>query len=330
MSLQIVKNADKTETFVRPMSFIPNTRTEEVSAAEKFATKAHSNSSLVEAMDNAGLNWKIETKKLYTNDGIEVPNKAIVRQDTQAILGVVGRNYTPVQNEQAFGFFSDFIDSGKVTIKNAGMIGGGKRVFIQAEVNNSEASIIGDDVVNNILTIGKAHDGSMSLNVGFTPIRMFCANQLSMVTQKANGTFLKFRHTPKIHENLEQIAAILNQADVDFQKTIANFKILASKKITSQAELEHYIKTIFVGSNYIELIKAGKSPANQIITNVVNLFESGRGSSKTANTYWKAYNAVNEYLNHERGSDDQKRFDSISFGDSKKIDNIALRVALAA
>jgi len=299
-----------------------------LTAAKKFATDASNSTDIQEAIEKAGLNWEVETKELYTTDGLLVPSRAIVRTDTDKLLGVVGSKYTPVQNKEAFGFFNDFLNSGSVKLENAGSIGGGKRVFVQAKILNTEVSVVGDDTVQNYLTIGKAHDGSMALNIGFTPIRMFCANQLNTVSNSASSKMLKFRHTPKIHENIEQVAAILNLATQDFEATLEQYRYLAQHSITSAAQLEEYVKLVFVGSNYKKLEEEGKTPASKIITNVFELFESGRGADKTANTYWKAYNAINEYLNHERGSDDKKRFDSISFGDSKLVDLRALSIAM--
>ena len=157
---------------------------------------------------------------------------------------------------------------------------------------------------------------------------MFCANQLNVVTKKAESKMLKFRHTPKIHENLEQVAAILNLAKQDFEATLLQYQYLATQTVNSSEELAHYIKIVFAGDNYKELEAVGKTPASKIVTNIFELFEGGRGANKTKNTYWKAYNAINEYLNHERGQDDAKRFDSISFGDSKNVDLRALSVAM--
>lgn len=313
------------ETFSRPVSVVEN---KETSAADKFATQADNSSDIQGLMDKSKLNWTVKTTPLFTGEGVQVSNKAIVREDTGAVLGVVGSRYTPVQNKAAFGFFNDFLNTGSVELTNAGSIEGGKKIFIQAKILNTEASVTGNDTVTNYLTIGKAHNGSMALSVGFTPIRMFCANQLNVVNNAAESRMLKFRHTPKIHENIEQVAAILNLAKQDFEATLEQYRYLSTQAVNSAAQLEEYVKIVFSGDNYKALELEGKSPSRQIITNVFELFEGGRGASKTQNTYWKAYNAINEYLNHERGNSDQKRFDSISFGDSKSLDLRALSVAM--
>lgn len=301
-----------------------------VSAAERFATNAKGCTSTQELLNEANMNWQVVEKELYTPEGLKVPNKAIVREDTQKLLGVVGKDYTPVQNDAAFGFFNDFLDTGSIELMNAGVLGGGKQVFIQAKIKGSETSIIGNDTVENYITIAKAHDGSMGLNIGFTPIRMFCMNQMNAITTHAESKMLRFRHTPKIHENMEQVAAVLKLANEDFAATVEAYRSLTKVNINSAAQLEEYVKLVFIGDNYkeIEAADPSKKPASQIVAKVLELFTNGRGTSKTENTYWKAYNAVNEYLNYERGNDDQSRFKSLTFGAGKSLDLRALKVAM--
>ena len=59
------------------------------------------------ALRMAALDWTVECRPLFVGgeDGA-VPevstHKAIVRADTQTVLGVVGRKYQPVQNAQTF------------------------------------------------------------------------------------------------------------------------------------------------------------------------------------------------------------------------------------
>lgn len=58
-----------------------------------------------ETIQAAGLDYDVKLSDMTTTDGIPVPSKkAVVRTDTNDVLGVVGNSYVPVQNRQAFGF----------------------------------------------------------------------------------------------------------------------------------------------------------------------------------------------------------------------------------
>ena len=86
-----------------------------------------------EAIVAAGLNWKVETKPLFLADGTQAPSKAVVRTSDNSILGVVGENYQPLQNEDAFKFFNPFVETGLATFETAGSLRQGKRVWILAK-----------------------------------------------------------------------------------------------------------------------------------------------------------------------------------------------------
>jgi hypothetical protein len=50
--------------------------------------------------------------------------------------------------------------------------------------------------------------------------------------------------------------------------------------------------------------------------------------STTGNTYWKAYNAVTEYLTHHQGRNEYVRFENRFFGENARKGSRALKVAM--
>src|SRR3990167_8874945 len=92
------------------------------------------NKDVKEAIKRTGLAWNVSLQPLFTasrqqmldgglsedivdkfNQSYSSPvNKfATVRMDNGAVLGVVGKNYTPLQNISSFDFFQPFLDSGE-------------------------------------------------------------------------------------------------------------------------------------------------------------------------------------------------------------------------
>ena len=58
-----------------------------------------------EAIQLAGLDWKVVQQNVYTDGGILVPGyRANVRDTDQSVFGVVSDRYQVVQNEEAFAF----------------------------------------------------------------------------------------------------------------------------------------------------------------------------------------------------------------------------------
>lgn len=295
----------------------------------RLGTRVIEEPSVEEAMIAAQLNWTVETKPLFLEDGTQAPSNAVVRTTDNSILGVVSPNYTPLQNIDAFNFFNRFIDSKQAVFETAGSLKGGKRVWILAKINNDPMVIGNDDTVEKYVLLAHGHDGTMSVRTGFTPIRVVCANTLAMSVNNASSKLIRLKHTKNLKENLERVSEIMNLANQEFEATAEQYRFLTNRSV-NQSDLEKYVKLVFVGKNYKQLENEGKNPARDIMPKIVRLFEEGTGSNlQTAKgTFWGAYNAVNEYLGYERGSDDAARLDKMWFGDGANLNHKALDIAI--
>jgi phage/plasmid-like protein (TIGR03299 family) len=287
--------------------------------------------SLEEALVAAGLDWKVSTEPLFSGAGEEVEALLTRRSSDNSILGVVGPKYTPLQNTEAFEFFRPFLDEKAAAIETAGSLRQGKRVWILAKINRDPMVIKGNDVVEKYVLLSNSHDGTLAVRVGFTPVRVVCNNTLSMAFNSKASQLIRIKHTKNVVENLESVQEIMNLADAEFQATAEQYRMLTLKDINSK-DLEKYIKLVFNTS--AKLVEAGGNVEQlsnkRIIEQIVPLFEKGRGNDMTEikGTMWAAYNAVNEYLQYERGSDNSNRMDNMWFGDSARLNKKALETAL--
>lgn len=280
-----------------------------------------------QAIVAAGLDWTVDTKPLFLADGTQAPSNATVRSDNGNILGVVGKNYTPLQNKNAFTFFDEFINSGQASFETAGSLKDGKKIWALAKINKDPLVIAGDDIVDKYILLSNSHDGTTAVRAGFTPIRVVCANTMAMAHQKGTSQLIRIKHGKNVADNLERVAEIMNVANQQFEATAEQYRFLASRNINS-TDLETFIKLVFTGPKYVELESQGLTVNKRIIENVIPLFEKGRGNDMTEikGTAWAAYNAVNEYLQYERGSDDDSRLNSMWFGDGANLNQRALDV----
>jgi phage/plasmid-like protein (TIGR03299 family) len=280
-----------------------------------------------DAIVAAGLDWNVSTRPLYLDDGTQAPSNAVVRDDTNGILGVVSQKYQPLQNREAFKFFDPFIESGEAMFETAGSLKDGKRIWVLAKINKDPLEIARGDVVDKYILLSNGHDGLVSVRAGFTPIRVVCQNTLSMATSNDASQLIRLKHTKNLQENLDKVAEIMNVANASFEATAEQYRFLANRTV-SQADLERYVKLVFVGEKYVEMEKMGLNPAKRILAEVIPLFEKGRGNdmSSIKGTAWAAYNAVNEYLQYERGNDEDSRLDKLWFGDGATLNQRALGI----
>jgi phage/plasmid-like protein (TIGR03299 family) len=131
-----------------------------------------------EAIRLAGLDWTVSTKPVALIDGgIPVPShRAVVRDSDGRILGMVGKDWRPLQNRPAFEWFNPILASGAATLETAGSLRDGARVFILAKIG---ADPVPDDGVALDDLLSNGHDGTLAARVGFTDTRVVCANTLA-------------------------------------------------------------------------------------------------------------------------------------------------------
>lgn len=292
-----------------------------------------------EAIVAAGLDWEVGQKELWTvqsNPDVfdsnlyadqKVPALANYRTTDGRILGVVGPGTHPLQNRDAFAFFDPFLASGDAVLETAGSLRDGERIWALARINRDPSVVVPGDEVLKYLLLSNSHDGKVAVRVGFTPIRVVCANTLALAhgAGDAHKTLLKLHHTRKVKEAVVAARDAINLADRTFEATAERYRFLASRQI-DRPSLELLVRRVLSPAPGQELPGASKIT----LPKVVRLFEQGRGNQLpgVAGTYWAAYNALTEYLAYGRGKDRSRRLDNLWFGSAANQNDRALTIAL--
>lgn len=280
----------------------------------------------------AGLDWAVGLTKLFTSDThpilgrVEVPNRGVYRKDKKggdALLGVVGPTYTPLQNRDAFAWFQPFIDAGLATFHTAGSLFDGRKVWVMAELAGGDMEVRPGDHVKRFLMISNSHDGTSAVRVGFTPVRVVCANTLAAAHGNADSKLVRLRHTKGMAAGLNDLREAIDVANQEFSATLELYRKLANRAI-NQDDLRKYVRLVL----NVEEPKSGETmhgrTANRI-DKLVQLAFAGRGNG--GGTFWDAYNGVTEFLSHEYGRDQENRVNALWFGDSREMSARALKIA---
>lgn len=284
-----------------------------------------------EAIKLAGLDWTVSIRPLKTNDEDQLSvttHNAVVKDTTKDVLGIVGNSYKPLQNSEAFDFFEPFIDNDMATLETAGSLFNGKKVFILAKINCGLADVAQDDFIENFVLLSNSHDGSQAIRVGFTPIRVVCNNTLSSAISSNASKLIRVRHMGNVVANMEELRETMDLVNKQFLATIEQYRELTKKDI-NQTDLRKYVKQCFSWKPIEQMIKDYdesieiEETRSKLIKRVEEIFEL-----EPAHKVWNAYNAVNSYLNHERGKTLESRYNSTWFGVNKKCDMNALKLAL--
>ena len=194
-----------------------------------------------EALDLAGLNWKVIQKALLTADGHLVPGfKVNLRDSDNQVLGVVTDRYRVVQNEDAFAFTDALLGEG-VTYETAGSLQNGRRTWILAKLPQNY--IISGDEITPYLVFMNSHDGTGAIKAAMTPIRVVCQNTLNLALKTAKRTW-SADHVGDIQGKMEDARYTLLYADQYMKELGKAIDALRRIKL-SDRQVQEYIDALF-------------------------------------------------------------------------------------
>jgi phage/plasmid-like protein (TIGR03299 family) len=278
------------------------------------------------------LNWTCEKRSLFMADGREVETKAVVRSTDGAVLGEVGKDYTIVQNATAIEWFRPFIESGSASVECVGSLRGGSRVFVLAKLAHDPVAIVPGDEVLPYLLLANAHDGTLRLHVGFSPIRVVCANTLRMARTDKRSKLLQLKHTTGVTLALATVQATIDVVNRQFLATIEQYKRLAEVGCTEET-LKKYVSLVFQAptvSDDAPIVAPEEETKSRVYGRIHDLFEGGKGTSipGVRGTLWGAVNAVSEFVQYQRGSDDARRLNETWLGTGAALVQRATDIAI--
>lgn len=249
-----------------------------------------------EAIQMAGLDYTVVKKPPGLKTGLNQESYSTIRTDTGDILGVVSKDYEPVQNIDAFTFFDTLVTEEKATYWAAGVLGKGACVWILAKLPGY-LKVHGNDIVNKYLLLTNNHDGSAQVRVKLTPIRVICNNTLTSALQ-GTGEF-QIIHTQNTGQDLKQTGIMLGWVNYVYEQLNVMFNSMAAKSIT-QEQLREYVQALVPDNE-----EAGNTGENEKIrTSMLKLHDSGRGANLARGTLWGAFNSVTEYVDHMMSDED--------------------------
>ena len=295
-----------------------------------------------EAIRFAGLDYKVEKRKLFTYNNenqngdpdtdiiipeIEVPDYfATIRTNTEQVLGVVGRDYEVVQNEDAFSFFDAIVGgSDGIQYETAGALGKGERIFITAKLPGY-IKVGNDDLIEQYLFLTTSHDGFGSIMAAFTPVRVVCQNTLNAAFKNSTNA-VKIRHTSNAKERLEQAHKVMGITYKLSEYLEDAFNQWSKVRITDKQVRKLIQLAMVPNKEVLQNLQAGKE--DELSTAYKNMcdavYEYGLSSptqqtETTRGTVFGAYNSVTGYFQNVRNyKDNEAKLKSLLFGGTAQL-----------
>jgi phage/plasmid-like protein (TIGR03299 family) len=246
-----------------------------------------------------------------------------LRTDTNQILGDrIGKNYTIVQNLEAFDFFDSITQAGEAMYETAGVLGIGEKIFVTAKMPNTIRIAGTDDLTEVYVLLTSSHDGSGSIIAAVTPVRVVCQNTLNMALSNTINR-VAIRHTSAVKDRLAEAHKVLGISKAFVTEANECFNHL-SKKYVSDDAVKELIRNLFNEQ------ERDSTRIKNIEDAVLECYFTGVGQEKIVGTAWGAINGITFYLDHVKNyRNDATKFDNIIGGSSTLVATRATELLLA-
>ena len=283
--------------------------------------------SAASAATQAGLNWTVRTAPLMaevepvniTMHGVdqavyqEVPKKqAILREDNNSVIGIVGTKYKVVQNMEVFNALDTLVDAGDARYAAAGEYNGGASIWMVLEL--PQGINVANDPHAAFLLVKTSHDGSSSVVIKPIIERLFCANQVNGLISKGytRGTKGYNEYTYRMSHTTNQelsIADIRNITNLTYT-AIADYQLVAnnllSKTMTREQTL-NFFKGVWALPSTVEdkpydLLTRGERKqqtiAKEARAKAWAIYNESETQENIRGTAFGAWHAVVEFADH--------------------------------
>ena len=283
----------------------------------------------------AGLDWQVDLRPARgakeINKKGEFSRYEVVRvprlntKETEVLLGLVSRRYTPLQNIEAFDFFNPIVGDKKAFFETAGALGEGERIWVMAKMPDAMQIVPGDECLKYLL-LSNTHSGDGSVIVKFTSVRVVCQNTLLMAMEDGQKAY-RVRHSKQMQFKLEELREFLAITQEVFLNAEQCFRRLAKIQM-KETRLEQYFESVFSRSAVQK--KNGVKPQRWGF--LQEMFD-GRPDLQirgVRGTLWAAYNAITRFEDYKQPQQEEQpdqRLERTWFGGGADIKLKALEKA---
>lgn len=308
----------------------------------RLGTAVPDGATVEEMLDIASCNYDVFTTNvaavdangnmLYDSSGRPViinDSRATVRSNADGSfkgISTVGTRYVVQQNREVLdravsvakimrGLKSDE----NVRVDACGSIGGGREFFatIHLGTNTIDPNGIADQI-DEYLVVRNGHNGKTPITFVNTPIRVVCKNAIMVAVNEASKK-VTARHTKNADSIVNDGMEVAKQWGNLSRKTQKIAERMIAVPIANNDTVASVARNVLFRSS-------GKKSTQHLdfaVESIVNLYLNNRNSASYGKNGWSLYNAIVEYLDHERDANPIERaettMDSTSWVSKKKL-----------
>lgn len=258
-----------------------------------------------EALNSANINYSAEKKPIYLADGTEITGHyATVKSDDEtAVLGIVGDQYTAVDNKTAFSVAEELHKQGWNFEVGGPAIGARNTVDYAKSflVLKGDDFNVGDDPYNTFAVLNNSYDGSSGVICRILCQRVWCLNaSVRYLGGSKNQLQISVQHSKTANERI----SVANQIMMERVKEIEEIKKEAELFIGTQMSKKEFeneiIPLILKKKGLVEKDKErerGEDRIAKVVSQLCQAYEAD-DTQNYNNTAYKVILALQDFETH--------------------------------
>lgn len=269
-----------------------------------------------EALTHSGLDWEVIQSDYLTASTLDAQQFIVdnyvanIRSDTGEVLGVVSKDYRPVQNRDLFDIA---VKAAGYTarVETAGSLQGGRKVYLLLKTSSFA---VGNDEIQPYFALFDGKDGSMGTIGTDTSVRVCCKNTLdAALSGKVSKISLRHRGN-----TIEDVYDQMVTAIKSFKQTGKIFRekveFMATAKDWDSKRISLFFENVYTNIINTDIKKelAKKEPnhdkvdklkikASADIMKMQDKFIEESDMKLNVSTGWLAANAVTNFIQNRQG-----------------------------
>ena len=238
--------------------------------------------------------FNIEKHPCCTEDGREIPNQFHLRRDDNDDIiptRSIGKEFTPVQHLQVFDYIVNDImpQVPEMELETVGTLNNGGTGVIMAKFGEG-FSVQGDKSGQENRLFFFNPNGSSSLTMGFTNVRLFCQNQMAAAVRTANQSGFRVWHTTNAELKVDHAVESIYEAVGACKHLQVEENRLAEVEV-GQRELHALLNKFFPLAHLEEGTRGYTKAVNQRNEVIRQFTEGETAQSIEGDTGWKLFNS---------------------------------------
>lgn len=291
-----------------------------------------------------GCDWTTRLAPVMADGEVIAEHFAHKRTDNGQFLGIVQKDYVPVENVEVCRFADGIFGMDRAPIcESIGTLFGGKRFWCLMRMAGDIELPKGDSIARYV-AVSNGHGGTAAFSCYPTTVRIVCANTLRLSEREVGKQAVRFIHRAggdkeAMADKLKTAQAVLGFADKAMAKFRSEAEALA-RKGWNKADAFQFFKVTFAalwpladGADHSTTQRWNAKMAD-VTSEWLRVFESERCAAVFGANAWTGSQAITDWLDHstgrgKAGHGSAERTASNLFGASDKQKGQVMRMALA-